>query len=121
MPESSEGSQESRTRAVTRFLWVEGSQIEAEKQMRAEISGTKCAVCGEEKWAYFPFCRRCSIRLQRVGLTQTLFRWRDVIKKGQVYWLKHYDIARDFLIVKPSSRTSTSGSGWDAKGSDADS
>jgi predicted amidophosphoribosyltransferase len=37
-----------------------------------EYEGTVCAVCQSEKWPNSPFCRSCSIKLQRARLMQRM-------------------------------------------------
>jgi hypothetical protein len=73
--------------------------------LQAEWDGVVCVACEQLKWAKHPFCRLCSIRLQRVGLMSQLqplaghaaaalgrTRWAED-------WMKAYDRARDYLIV----------------------
>lgn len=70
--------------------------------LQAEWDGFICAVCQGDKWAFHPFCRSCSIKLQRVGLMEELRNWCGGVSKniiGMEYWAKRYDRARDYLIV----------------------
>lgn len=67
-----------------------------------------CPVCGSAKWKHFPFCRHCSIRLQRIGL-MTRFPARGtparVIFRSKFFrrWTRYYDLCRDWLIVSKRS------------------
>jgi hypothetical protein len=59
-----------------------------------------CAVCGSDKWRNFPFCRRCSIRLQRIGLMKELKPYGGhsfgvLLRKRMV---RYYDLCRDYLV-----------------------
>lgn len=71
-----------------------------------EWNGTKCGVCGQDKWAFHPFCRSCSIRLQRVGLMKRLkpvtgHSFEAIMrfqKLGPVV-ARMFDLSRDYLIV----------------------
>jgi len=90
--------------------------IAALEQFEAEYESTTCAACKSEKWANSPFCRSCSIRLQRANLMR---RFNDLLADVQrqkqlteesvkdwgtwagwhlrAYW-GHYDLCRDYLI-----------------------
>jgi hypothetical protein len=85
-------------------------------QLETEWEARRCAVCGAGKWKNFPFCRRCSIRLQRAHLMRGILR----AARGQALdrimqnpdvllrWALRYDVARDFLICRqntPSKNT----------------
>jgi hypothetical protein len=90
--------------------------------LHAEWDSKECPICKTVKWAYHPFCRGCSIRLQRMHLMAGLVPWRGlsgdeimqgrytvpsgkVIKLDSGYatltqlwrWFRCYDIARDYL------------------------
>lgn len=66
-----------------------------------EWDSTVCAVCGDAKWKKFPFCRRCSIRLQRAGLMKKLRPYAShsfgVLLRRQM--VHYYDLCRDYLVV----------------------
>ena len=69
--------------------------------LAAEWESSTCAICAGEKWVNFPFCRRCSIRLQRIGMMARLkpFAGRPfgvVIRRHMAYY---YDLCRDYLAV----------------------
>lgn len=75
-----------------------------------EWEGERCAVCASAKWARFPFCRRCSIRLQRIGLMRSLKvfagrRFMDLfhMRLGRKF-VKRYDLCRDYLITSRRER-----------------
>ncbi|HEV7674363.1 MAG TPA: hypothetical protein VGQ12_07525 [Candidatus Angelobacter sp.] len=83
----------------------EAAQLALEDFER-EYEGVVCAACQQEKWPSSPFCKKCSIKLQRAHLMREL----DGISHGygkdlqewteyalQAYW-RHYDTCRDFLI-----------------------
>jgi hypothetical protein len=96
-------------------LMIEAAQSAIELFER-EYDGATCAVCQAEKWIQAPFCRGCSIKLQRAGLMKRfvglLADVRHVMGIGEeevkdwhrwptwylrTYW-RHYDLCRDFLI-----------------------
>lgn len=63
-------------------------------QIAREIHSETCAVCGGKKWLDFPFCRSCSIRVQRIHFGQVLHRWTPSSLAG---W-RAYDRMRDYLM-----------------------
>jgi len=94
----------------TRTLICDQAAEYAQAEFRKEYGSTACAVCGKEKWSLHPFCRDCSIKLQRAGLMQHLVRlvvWNSNGKREPEHWdsqvlvwySKVYDRCRDFLIV----------------------
>lgn len=93
--------------------------------LQGEYESEFCAVCGESKWPNYPFCRACSIKLQRAHLMKRLQdlianevwiagqseKWdidevdEQARKPGSwssitaaAYW-RHYDRCRDYLMV----------------------
>lgn len=42
--------------------------LQAFEQMGAEWESSSCPVCHADKWKRFPFCRLCSITLQRAHI-----------------------------------------------------
>ena len=74
-------------------------------QLEHEWEATSCAVCAAAKWKNFPFCRRCSIRLQRAHLMRGVLRAArgetlDRIMASPellLRWAAAYDVARDYL------------------------
>ena len=66
-----------------------------------EWESSKCAVCGDDKWENYPFCRSDSIRLQRIGLMRRLKPYGGhrfgVLKRMEM--VEYYDLCRDYLIV----------------------
>src|SRR4051812_33349291 len=84
---------------------MEGAASLALAALGAEWAGTACAACGLGKWPDSPFCRTCSIRLQRANMFKG---WKartgstvaeiatddDALK----YWARWYDTCRDYLI-----------------------
>lgn len=75
----------------------------------AEFDSQVCGVCGNEKWAQSPFCRRCSIVLQRAGLMRRLKYLREG-QPGQdsvseaIRYFRFWDLCRDYLITKRGAR-----------------
>jgi hypothetical protein len=69
-----------------------------ENQYKHEWESKKC-ICGKGKWAHYPFCRSCSIRLLRAHLYRGALRPCREHEAGRFpeSW-RGYDIARDFLI-----------------------
>jgi hypothetical protein len=86
------------------------------EDFKREYQSAVCAVCKSEKWINSPFCRSCSIKLQRVrmmarlsglvhevqyevavtGKQESDWRfWPEWILKA--YW-RYYDICRDYLL-----------------------
>lgn len=85
-------------RGASSFPWI--------NILDAEWTGVVCAICGDEKWAQFPFCRHCSIRLQRIGLMSRLKPYAGhsfsvVVRRKMV---TYYDLCRDYLIVSARER-----------------
>lgn len=94
---------------------IEAAQLALE-QFEREYEGAVCAVCQQEKWANSPFCRACSIKLQRAhmmkkfdGLIHYVMNQTTVpVDKEKDWrtwppWLlrdywRHYDLCRDYLI-----------------------
>lgn len=75
------------------------AEIRAFKDFQREFDGTECGVCGSEKWAKAPFCRLCSIRLQRAHLMRRLkeaFDNDDPI--GFFFYFRLWDRCRDYLV-----------------------
>lgn len=94
----------------TSTLICDRAAIEAQANFREEYESTTCAVCGKDKWRLYPFCRDCSVKLQRAGLMQYLVQlvvWNSDGKREPDNWepqifrqyVKAYDRCRDFLIV----------------------
>lgn len=73
-------------------------------QLKAEWDGVVCMVCGAAKWARYPFCRHCNIRLSRVHLLKWLkplcghAPWDRNLRRLTAEWAKRYDRARDYLV-----------------------
>lgn len=75
-------------------------------KFKNEYEGTACAVCQQEKWANSPFCRTCSIKLQRAKLMHELkevqgYYGDDLSKwppQTREFYSKHYDRCRAYLI-----------------------
>lgn len=71
-----------------------------------EYDGTVCAVCQQEKWAQSPFCKSCSIKLQRAHLMKALQSQIDHYGREGRKWppfvldhfWRHYDTCRMYLI-----------------------
>lgn len=81
-------------------------------QLFDEWRSVRC-VCGEEKWKNFPFCRRCSIRIERVGLMEPIKYCRgsslEVAIRDEAWalrWARAYDRARDYLVTCLAERGS---------------
>lgn len=80
----------------------EAAQLALEDFER-EYEGIVCAVCQSEKWANSPFCRSCSIKLQRarmmrqfdMGQEKDWRTWPDWVLHP--YW-RHYDLCRLYLF-----------------------
>lgn len=69
--------------------------------LAAEWEGFMCPICADKKWRNFPFCRRCSIRLQRVGMMARLKPYSGrpfavLVRRHMAYY---YDLCRDYLAV----------------------
>lgn len=75
---------------------------------KADWEGTICPHCGAEKWKNSPFCRHCSIRLQRKNMFGGMKKWVQHSLKAcfrffgddplAVYSFAHwYDRCRDYL------------------------
>jgi hypothetical protein len=103
------------------MLISEQAAIEALADFRREYESEVCVVCKSEKWRLYPFCRSCSIKLQRSHL---MARFVELVKR--IVWIleysrtaepierdrdlknwpnaivqqyfRHYDICRDFLV-----------------------
>src|SRR5579872_3444512 len=84
------------------------SSFEVEAYVRASLilsdewNSKQCAVCGSPKWSNHPFCRLCSIALQRVGLMEQgkVFCGRPAMRISRLprmagRWLRWYDTCRD--------------------------
>lgn len=98
------------------------ASAKAMAQLRGEWDACSCAVCGTEKWPHHPFCRSCSIRLQRARLMQPLTPFagesiaeldarfarhcQEFADRIWLRWLILYDLCRDFLIVTRRSPVS---------------
>lgn len=90
--------------------------------LHGEWDSKECPVCKTPKWVHHPFCRSCSIKLQRMHLMEALVPWRglsgDEIMQGRYTvpsgkiiqldagyatltqlerWFRSYDRARDYL------------------------
>lgn len=93
------------------------AMVPAMAQFRQEYESKTCAVCGSHKWANYPFCRLCSIKLQRKHMMWFFDNQIRIIRAEvncaaseeclldkwpaqvlQDYW-KHYEVCRDYLIV----------------------
>jgi hypothetical protein len=83
------------------------------RQFEHEWNSTVCPVCGVDKWQHHPFCRSCSIRLQRAHMMSpfkpyagrsaaVLWRWASEEggkhRRAFAGLFRHYDVSRDFLI-----------------------
>lgn len=72
--------------------------------LQVEWDNAACAVCAEPKWPKYPFCRSCSIKLQRAGMMSKLhpLAGHDAAALARTRWaedwMKEYDRARDYLI-----------------------
>jgi hypothetical protein len=86
--------------------------IECLDQFKKDWQSTTCPHCGAGKWKNSPFCRRCSIRLQRRNLFGRFKHWtghrmaaniRFYCKDGYLEplhrWITWYDRCRDYLGV----------------------
>jgi hypothetical protein len=79
-----------------------------------EWDGETCAACGAQKWKAHPFCRSCSIRLQRLGLMRGLkvfvgHKSSELMNRLiERVWVRRYDRARDYLITSQSKRRDSS-------------
>jgi hypothetical protein len=91
--------------------------IECLDQFKKDWFSKTCPNCGNDKWKNSPFCRRCSIRLQRKNLIGGFKTWtghsmaaniRFFCKDGYVYpierWIRWYDRCRDYLGVSEHER-----------------
>lgn len=74
------------------------------EELEDEWDSSVCAICQNIKWAYYPFCRKCSIRLLRVNMMRPLQPFfghtsSRISREPRVLskWFRHYDRARDFL------------------------
>ncbi len=72
-----------------------------------------CPVCRKCKWGNSPFCRSCSIKIQRIRMMRGFQTWigfplshnfnffkrqeRNGYKKAVYAWLTWYDRCRDYL------------------------
>lgn len=93
------------------MLDLEPARNRAITQLKTEYESAACAVCGTDKWPNFPFCRTCSIKLQRAGLMKELVGpsgWMvgEYGVQAQAWgffdrskYVKSYDRCRDFLMV----------------------
>jgi hypothetical protein len=80
--------------------------LKALEDFEREYEGTVCAVCRAEKWASSPFCRGCSIKLQRARLMQRMKdtmdsygrEWQSWPAHSLRYFRRHYDLCRDYLM-----------------------
>jgi hypothetical protein len=83
------------------------------RQFEHEWNSTACPVCPADKWQHYPFCRSCSIRLQRAHMMAALKPYVDRSSAVLLRWaqedggknmrafahlFRHYDVCRDFLI-----------------------
>jgi len=89
----------------------EKALLQAFEQMATEWESTSCPVCQTDKWTRFPFCRRCSITLQRAGIywrlkpftgrrfaaIRRLFEREGNIPHVGTFFVL-YDQARDLLV-----------------------
>jgi hypothetical protein len=82
------------------------AMLPALEQFEREYESVVCPVCRQEKWANSPFCRDCSIKLQRANLMWGMaslardhgrdwMKWEPAVLRN--FW-SHYDTCRDFLI-----------------------
>ncbi len=84
---------------------LEAAQLALE-QFEREYESTVCAVCHGEKWVNSPFCRSCSIKLQRANMMKALQAQIDYHGKDWRAWepfvlrhfWQHYDTCRMYLI-----------------------
>lgn len=88
------------------------SIVHALRLFEKDWACTTCPNCGTEKWKNSPFCRRCSIRLQRrnlfmgyqswtghsLGATFRFFKTEHGISAA-VHFAEWYDRCRDYLAV----------------------
>ncbi len=69
-----------------------------------------CPVCSSPKWQHYPFCRHCSMRCQRAGLSMGRMPGRGVRfavifrSKFLGRWLRYYDLCHDYLVVSARER-----------------
>lgn len=80
-------------------------------QFKQDWAGVVCPNCGHDKWRNSPFCRKCSIRLQRKNLffgwrswtghtVKAMFRfWGKASPEVAYLWVLWYDRCRDYLAV----------------------
>lgn len=83
-------------------LDLEPARNSAITQLKTEYESAACAVCGTEKWPNFPFCRTCSIKLQRAHLMRYVsggVRWWEWMTGPREDYALAYDRCRDFLMV----------------------
>lgn len=79
-------------------------------EFQASYESIVCVVCSGEKWKYSPFCRTCSIRLQRAHLMQQMLNvephspWAaanpGLYLRSFTYYARWWDAAKDYLINK---------------------
>lgn len=78
----------------------------AMEDFKREYDGQVCAVCQQEKWPQSPFCRACSIKLQRAHLMKAMQAQMDYYGREWKTWpefvlnhfWRHYDTCRLYLI-----------------------
>jgi hypothetical protein len=94
------------------------AMFRALEQLEAEWASDKCAACGTEKWRDHPFCRSCSIRLQRARIMRDLQVFAGhtverILKSASLTrrWFRIYDCARDYLIVTAREQKTRPGTG----------
>lgn len=84
------------------LTWMDAfmrAELSAFRDFQREFEGKECGACGSEKWAKSPFCRLCSIRLQRAHLMQPLkaaFERDDAM--AFLDYFRLWDRCRDYLI-----------------------
>lgn len=101
---------------------MEAAALLAIEQFEREYESTACPVCQAGKWANYPFCRSCSIRLQRAhlmkkfdGMVRYLMNETTIPTDQERDWRqwppwllndywRHYDRCRDYLINTRSDR-----------------
>lgn len=80
---------------------------EAVEQLAAEWDSLRCPVCGESKWASYPFCRSCTLRTRVVGgldmrpgySFKQIQAFEEQSEGWLQFWAMRYDRMRDYLIT----------------------
>lgn len=99
--------------ALMTSIVIEQASRSALRDLQGEWDSKICPVCRAAKWAFYPFCRACSIKAQcaHLMLPFVYLRGRSSaeieqrIGNAPPHWLGHYDRARDFLFAVHAGRT----------------